>query len=127
MDVSRPSPPLGWRNRECPAFLSRATGRFDAVLMLALVHHLLVTERIPLEEILSLAAELTTSLLVIEFIPPEDKMFRQLARGREKLHIGLNHEVFEQACAAQFDIVKTLLLPGTQRRMYGLKRKGGGG
>ena len=127
VDFSRPSPPLGWRNRECPAFLTRATGTFDAVLMLALVHHLLVTERIPLEEILRLAAELTTSLLVVEFIPPEDKMFRQLARGREELHLALNHEVFEAACAAQFDIVKSLLLPGTQRRLYGLKRKGGAG
>jgi SAM-dependent methyltransferase len=126
VDFSRPSPPLGWRNRECPSFLNRATGAFDAVLMLALVHHLLVTERIPLDEILRLAAELTTSLLVVEFIPPEDVMFRQLARGREKLHVGLNHEVFERACAAHFDIVKSVLLPGTQRRLYGLKRKGGG-
>jgi hypothetical protein len=127
VDFSRPSPPLGWRNGECPAFLNRATGTFDAVLMLALVHHLLVTERIPLEEILRLAAELTTSLLVVEFIPPEDGMFRQLARGREKLHLALNHQSFEQACAAHFDIVQSLLLPGTQRRLYGLKRKGSGG
>jgi predicted RNA methylase len=126
VDFSRPSPPLGWRNRECPSFLDRATEAFDAVLMLALVHHLVVTERVPLEEILRLAAELTTSLLVVEFIPPEDQMFRQLTRGREKLHRGLNHEVFEQACAAHFDIVKSLLLPGTQRRIYGLTRKGGG-
>jgi SAM-dependent methyltransferase len=125
VDFSRPSPPLGWRNRECAAFLNRATGAFDAVLMLALVHHLLVTERVPLEEILRLAAELTTSLLVVEFIPPEDAMFRQLARGREKLHLSLNQQSFEQACVAHFDIVKSLLLPGTQRRIYGLKRKGG--
>jgi len=126
VDFSRPSPSLGWRNRECPSFLNRATGAFDAVLMLALVHHLVVTERIPLEEILRLAAELTTSLLVVEFIPPEDEMFRRLTRGREKLHRALNQAVFEQACAGPFEIVKSLPLPGTQRRLYGLKRRGGG-
>ncbi|MEI7937154.1 MAG: methyltransferase domain-containing protein [Verrucomicrobiota bacterium] len=125
VDFSRPSPSLGWRNRECPSFLQRASGAFDAVLMLALVHHLLVTERIPLGEILELAAKLTTSLLIVEFIPPEDAMFRELARGRENLHLELNRKVFEQACARHFDILKSVPLPGTHRCLYGLKRKGG--
>jgi SAM-dependent methyltransferase len=126
VDFSRPSPPLGWRNRECPSFLDRANGRFDAVLMLALVHHLLVTERIPLPEVFRAAAELTTSLLIIEYVPPEDAMFRQLTRGREKLHLDLTCERFEAACSEQFEILKSESLPGTQRRLYGLKRKGGG-
>jgi len=123
VDFSRPSPALGWRNRESPAFLDRASGMFDAVLMLALIHHLLVTERIPLEEIFRLAAELTTSLLIIEFVPREDQMFRQLLRGREGLHRGLSQQSFEQACAAHFEVVKSLSLPGTHRRIYGLRRK----
>ena len=53
-------------------------------------------------------------------------MFRQLARGREKLHLDLNRGVFERACATHFDVVKSAPLPGTQRWVYGLKRKGGG-
>ena len=125
VNLARPSPALGWRNQECPSFLDRATGAFDGVLMLALIHHLLVTERIPLEEILQLAYELTRSLLVIEFIEPQDDMFRRLTRGREALHASLNAAVFERACAAHFEIVRSLALPGTQRRMYCLKRKGG--
>ncbi len=127
MDLARPSAALGWRNRECPSFLERATGAFDGVLMLAVLHHLLVAERIPLEEVLRLASELTTSLLLIEFIAPEDEMFRHLARGREHLHAGLNEAVFERACAPYFETVRSLPLPGTQRRLYCLKRKGGGG
>jgi 2-polyprenyl-3-methyl-5-hydroxy-6-metoxy-1,4-benzoquinol methylase len=126
IDLARPTPALGWRNSECPSFLERAVGAFDGVLMLAVLHHLLVTERIPLEEVLRLASELTTSLLVIEFVDPKDEMFRQLTRGREELHAFLNEAVFEQACAAHFDIVRSLPLPGTQRRLYCLKRKGGG-
>lgn len=126
VDLSRPSPALGWRNSECPSFLDRAVGAFDGVLMLAVIHHLLVTERIPLEEILRLASELTTALLVIEFVAPEDDMFRRLTRGREELHAALNEKMFEQACAAHFDIVRSLPLPGTNRRLYCLKRKGSG-
>jgi SAM-dependent methyltransferase len=126
LNLARPSPALGWRNGECPSFLDRATGAFDGVLMLALIHHLLVTERIPLEEILRLAYDVTNSLLVIEFIDPKDDMFRRLTRGREALHASLSAAVFEQACAPYFEIVRSLALPGTQRRMYCLKRKGGG-
>jgi len=124
VNLARPSPALGWRNAECASFLDRAAGAFDGVLMLALAHHLLVTERIPLEEILRLAYDLTNRLLVIEFIEPEDAMFRRLTRGRESLHAGLDAAAFERACAAHFEIVRSLPLPGARRRMYCLKRKG---
>ena len=125
LNLARPSPALGWRNGECPSFLDRAAGAFDGVLMLALIPHLLVTERIPLEEIPRLAHDVTNSLLVIEFVEPKDDMFRRLTRGREHLHAALDVKMFEQACAPYFEIVRSLALPGTQRRMYCLKRKGG--
>ena len=124
VDLSRPTPALGWRNRECPSFLSRACGRCDAVLMLALLHHLLVTERIPLPEILSLVAELTSSLAIIEYVGPKDEMFIELTRGREQLHASLSREAFEKACATHFEIISSLHLEGTHRWLYGLKRKG---
>ena len=125
VNLGRPSPALGWRNAECASFLDRATGVFDCVLMLALVHHLLVTERIPLDEILKLASELTTSLLVIEFVGPGDAMFQHLIRGRDRLHENLSEASFEQACAARFEILRSLPLPGTSRKLFALKRKGG--
>lgn len=124
MDIARPSPALGWCNRECPSFLERATGQFDTVLMLAIIHHLLVTERIPLDEILGLAAQLTRSTAIIEFIAPEDEMFRQLTRGRENLHSWLTPEVFARACCIHFEVLSVLQLPGTHRHIYVLKRKG---
>jgi SAM-dependent methyltransferase len=54
---ARPGP--GWNNREWPSLLDRARCRFDAVLMLAVLHHMLVTERVPLHDIVRLAAGLT--------------------------------------------------------------------
>ena len=123
VDLARPSAAAGWRNRECPAFLERATGAFDCVFILAAIHHLLVTERVPLEEIISLMAQLTADLVVVEFVVPEDAMFRRLTRGREHLHANLDHAVFETACRQHFDIARTTHLAGTHRWLYLLRKK----
>lgn len=122
VDLARPSAAKGWRNAECASFLDRATGAFDGVLMLAVLHHLLVTERIPLDEVLDLAADLTTGWLLIEFVGPEDEMFRSIARGRDQLHAELTPAVFEAACRRRFQILRSLPLGGSQRRLYLLKK-----
>lgn len=124
VNLARPTPAVGWRNAECLSFLDRARGRFDLVLMLALVHHLVVTERIPLEEIVSLAAEFTTDLAVIEFVAPQDPMFQRIARGREHLHRDLIPQEFESACRARFAILRSETLPGSFRTLYLLRRSG---
>lgn len=127
VNLSRPTPATGWNNRETPAFLDRARGHFDAVLMLALIHHLLVTERIPLDAILDLAAEFvchsTTGIALIEFIAPEDSMFQRLVRGRQELYRHLTREYFETAVRRRFDIVRTQHGDGAHRWLYLLRRK----
>jgi SAM-dependent methyltransferase len=123
VNLARPSPATGWRNAESPSFLERATGHFDLVLMLAVLHHLLVTERVPLEDVLALAADLTRDSAVIEFVAPEDPMFRRLTRGREHLHAGLTAEVFERAAAAHFDIAAKEAAEGGTRVLYYLRRR----
>jgi hypothetical protein len=123
VNITRPSPGTGWRNEECASFLERASGKFDAVLMLAVIHHMLVTERVPLPEILELAAELTTNLLIIEFVSPEDSMFRRLTRGRDELHRDLTAEAFEAACACHFEIVRSQQVEGATRRLYLLRKR----
>lgn len=123
VDLSRPSPSLGWRNSEIPSFLDRATGQFDLVMMLAVLHHLLVQERVPLREVLALAAELTTEALIIEFVPPSDPLFRRIARGREHLHEGLTAGVFEDTAKEFFEVVKSSNLPQTDRSIYLMLKK----
>jgi SAM-dependent methyltransferase len=123
INLTRPSPGMGWRNRECTSFLERARGRFDAVLMLAVVHHMLVTERVPLDEIIDLAVELTTDILIIEFISPEDSMFRRLTRGRDELYKDLNPITFEGLCTRHFEIVRKQHLEGSTRWLYLLRKR----
>jgi hypothetical protein len=118
VDLTRPTPAIGWRNQECDSFLQRAQGHFDMVMMLAVLHHMLVTERVPLEELLGLAAELTRDYLLIEFVAPADPMFQRIVRGREALYDHLTFERFEAAAGAHFDLVKSLKIEGLHRCLY---------
>ena len=123
VNLTRPTPGTGWRNRESAGFLDRARGHFDAVLMLAVIHHMLVTERIPLAEILELAAELTKDILIVEFIAPTDSMFQRLTRGREELHKDLNHLLFETHCRERFTIVRSQHVDSSSRWLYLLRKR----
>jgi SAM-dependent methyltransferase len=123
VNLTRPTPSTGWRNREWPSFLDRARGAFDGVLMLAVIHHMLVTERVPLAEIMEVAAELTTKILIVEFISPEDSMFRRLTRGRDELHKDLTAGLFEACCRRHFDIVRVQHVENSTRWLYLLKKR----
>jgi SAM-dependent methyltransferase len=123
VDIARPSGACGWQNSECAAFLDRARGAFDCVLMLALIHHLLVNERVPLTAILHLAAELTTHLAIVEYIDPADLLFRQITRGRDALHRNVTRESFETAACRWFQILDATDVSPT-RRIYTLRKHG---
>lgn len=123
VDITRPTPGVGWRNREADSFLDRARGRFDLVLMLAVIHHMLVTERVPLPEILRLAFDLTREYALIEFVGPGDPMFQRIVRGRESLNEGLSAEAFERAAGEHFDVVRAERVQGMERWLYLLRKK----
>ena len=121
VDIARPPGASGWANREHPSFLERARGRFDCVLMLALLHHLIVNERVPLDSLFELIAELTVRWAVIEYIDPADAQFQRILRGREALHRDVTAESFEAAAGRHFRIVDVRAVTPT-RRIYTLEK-----
>lgn len=123
VDLTRPAPAVGWRNQECPSFLDRARGSFDLVLMLAVIHHILVTERIPLEEVLSLVEEMTREFVLIEFVAPEDPMFQRIVRGRERLYSHFTPAWFEAAAASRFELIRSTRIDGLNRWLYLFRRR----
>ncbi|HEY8241566.1 MAG TPA: class I SAM-dependent methyltransferase, partial [Kiritimatiellia bacterium] len=92
VDISNPSPAVGFQNGERERFLDRVSA--DAVLALALVHHLLITARIPLDGIRDLFHGLTRKWLVIEFVDRDDPMFQTLLALREDLYKDWTLDVF---------------------------------
>ncbi|MGC2297575.1 MAG: class I SAM-dependent methyltransferase [Acidobacteriaceae bacterium] len=108
---ARPTPAVGWRNAESLGLLDRARGRFDCVMMLGLIHHLLLSEQIPLDEIAALLRELTASWAIVEWVPASDPRFVDLVRGREALYTHLDEAAFAQAAATHFSVVLREALP----------------
>jgi SAM-dependent methyltransferase len=109
-DLARPTPAVGWENDESSALLARLDGRFDLVMMLAVIHHLLLLEQIPLDAIVALCVRLTTRWLVIEWVPATDAMYKSLMRGRDELYGGITEYHLLDACEGRFKMVKRLTL-----------------
>lgn len=110
-NFGRPTPATGWRNRESDSFLDRAAGAFDLVLMLAVVHHLRVTEGVPVAQQFEAVAAVTRRHLLVEFVPVTDPMFAAIARGREPLYLDCIRPAFEAELARRFTVENTLELP----------------
>lgn len=105
VNIARPSPALGWENSESMSFLDRAEQRFDIVMMLAVIHHLLLMDQIPMEQIAALAARLSGRYLLLEWVPQSDPMFQVLLRGRDALYAGLTPERMQTSFEVYFRTV----------------------
>jgi SAM-dependent methyltransferase len=104
-DIARPTPAVGWENAESVALLPRLEAQFDLVLMLAVIHHLLLMEQIPLPAVLDLCHRLSRRHLVIEWVPVEDPMYQSLMRGRDSLYGSLSEADLLAACAGRFHMM----------------------
>jgi len=113
-NIARPTPAAGWRNREQLSLMDRLMGKFDLVLMLAVIHHLILREQVPLGLIGDLCAKLTRRWLVLEWVPPTDPMYQEWLRGREDLYGNLSEEDLRHAFAPFFHILERKVL-GNQR------------
>ncbi len=120
LDLTNPSPSLGWAHRERMALAER--GPADLVLALALVHHLAIANNVPFARIAAFLAEIARSLL-IEFVPKEDPKVQRLLAGRADIFGDYTRSAFEQALRADFDILETIPLTGSSRVLYWMKRR----
>ena len=109
-DIARPTPAVGWQNQESTALLPRLEAQFDLVLMLAVIHHLVLMEQIPLTAILALCHRLTQRHLVVEWVPVSDPMYQSLMRGRDNLYGALTEADLLAACAGRFRTLSSMTL-----------------
>ncbi|HWW22508.1 MAG TPA: class I SAM-dependent methyltransferase [Edaphobacter sp.] len=110
VDLAYPSPSVGWENSEAPSFLSRCCGHFDTVMMLAVIHHLLLHNQIPMDRIAALCSKLTTENLILEWIPPSSVKFSELLRGRDDIYSHITEALFREAFAKHFTVRSELTL-----------------
>lgn len=115
VDITQPSPALGFRNQERAAFFDRVHA--ELVTALALIHHLVVSKNIPLAALGDLFAEITGKYLLIEFVPPDDPKVIEIAKSRTALHV-YDVETFEKSFGERFKTLQKVKVPGTERVLY---------
>jgi len=122
VDLAHPTPAAGWENREYASFLSRCTGHFDTVMMLAVLHHLLLRNQIPMDRIATLCSNLTTRHLILEWVPPTDPKFQELLRGRGAIYTHITEAAFRDAFAEHFTTIDELALVNGRTMLHLQKR-----
>lgn len=124
VDFAAPTPALGWNGAECLSFDSRCAGAFDTVMALAVMHHVLASGGIPLDELVAKLALASQRNLVIEFVAPQDPMFSTLTAQRGLDFGWLDRARFEAALARHFVVEERAeVVPGL-RALYRCTRLG---
>jgi ribosomal protein L11 methylase PrmA len=120
LDLANPTPSQGWAERERRGLADRASA--DAILGLALVHHLAIGRNIPLEEVVDWLVGLAPNG-IIEFVPKSDPMVQRLLRLREDIFDDYAEEVFAKHLQAKAEIVRAVKVSASDRRLFWFARR----
>jgi hypothetical protein len=120
IDISNPTPSIGWDNNERAAFYTRV--RTDLCIVLALIHHLAVGKNVGFVQMAETFSKLAP-WLIIEFIPKSDPKVSLLLKHRTDIFENYNEFAFVNAFEEIFSIEKRELLSTTGRILFLMKRK----
>lgn len=115
MDLTNPSPGIGWENSERQNLMDRAGAH--TVFALALIHHLAIANNLPLAHIAGFLSRLCR-YLVIEFVPREDSQVKRLLATREDIFTQYDRENFERTFSTFFSIETSVALQDSSRVLY---------
>ncbi len=117
MDLTNPSPALGWAHAERMSLEER--GPADVVMALALVHHLAIGNNVPLGHVATFMAQLGHNL-IIEFVDKEDSQVARLLRNRADIFTDYSKEGFERAFETFFTIDACEQVGDARRWLYSM-------
>ncbi len=120
LDLTNPTPGVGWENKERSSLLER--GPADTVLALALIHHLAISNNLPLDRLARFFSGICRAL-IIEFVPKSDSRVRRLLATRKDIFPGYDTEHFEEVFSRCFRIAESTRIPGTERTLYLMVRQ----
>jgi ribosomal protein L11 methylase PrmA len=120
LDLTNPSPGIGWENAERMSIVER--GPADAVLALALLHHLAISNNLPFAKIADFLVR-TCRWLIIEFIPKSDSQVQRLLLTREDIFSSYTRQTFARDFSQHFTIRESIELEDSERSLYLMERK----
>ena len=122
LDLTNPSPGIGWENTERTSLIQR--GPADTAFALALIHHLAISNNLPFAKIANFFSQVCKSL-IIEFVPKDDSQVQRLLSTREDIFPDYTVQNFEIEFKKYFSIENTESIKGSKRIMYLMKNKRG--
>jgi hypothetical protein len=120
MDLTNPSPDLGWHNAERDSMQSR--GPVDLVMALALIHHLAVSNNVPLLDVANYFADLG-EYLIIEFVPKSDSQVKRLLASRLDIFPDYTLDGFRQTFEHRYLLIDETPIDACERTVFLMKRK----
>lgn len=120
MDLTNPSPALGWELAERRSLIERGTA--DVVMALALVHHLAIGNNVPLPRLAALFARLGRRAIV-EFVPKEDPMVQHLLAARRDIFSDYTLDGFRAAFEGPFKVLEEAQIEDSARTLFLLERR----
>lgn len=115
LDAMNPSPSQGWAERERIGFGGRFSA--DAILALAVEHHLAIARNVPLADVVSWITSLAPRG-VVEFVPKEDPTVRKMLALRPDIFPDYTIEKFTSALAAKAQIERTEAISQSGRVLF---------
>jgi len=119
MDLTNPSPDLGWHNAERESMQAR--GPVDLVMALALIHHLAISNNVPLLDVADYFADLG-EYLIIEFVPKSDSQVKRLLASRLDIFPDYTLEGFRNAFKQRYVLLDEKPVEGSERTLFLMKR-----
>jgi hypothetical protein len=120
IDLTNPSSGIGWNNQERLSLFERAGA--DTVFALALIHHLAISNNLPLGEIADFFSRICNSL-IIEFVPREDSQTQRLLSTRRDIFTGYTQQEFEKEFERLFLIRDSVPIKDSKRILYRMERR----
>jgi hypothetical protein len=121
IDLTNPSPGIGWQSEERLSLLQR--GPADMVFALALIHHLAISNNLPFSKIADFLKKICSSL-IIEFVPKNDSQVQRLLATRKDIFPDYKQQVFESEFSRCFTIQNSAKIKDSERTLYLMHRKG---
>lgn len=120
VDLFNPSPALGWEASERMSIFQR--GPAGAVLALAIIHHLAISNNVPLPRIASFFAGLG-EWLIVEFVPKSDSQVRRLLTVREDIFTDYDLDGFLESFSALFSIEAREPVAASERVVFLMRKR----
>ena len=120
IDISEPTPAIGWGNEERGSFFTRY--KADVVFALALIHHIAISKNIPLPDIAKKLSQLC-NFLIIEFVPKNDPKVVLMLQDRKDIFEEYSETLFEDSFSVFFVIEQKKKVDPTSRILYLMKKR----